>query len=498
MTSEHGGAPVAAPPVEPGSIGPSVLRGSAWTMGGYAMGQLLRLAGNLVLARVLFPAVFGQMALVNVFIQGLTMFSDVGTGPAIIQGSRGDDPVFLNTAWTIQVVRGLLLWLASWALAWPVAAFYDQPLLGWVIPAAALSAVAAGFESTGMHTEQRHLRLGRLTVVEFAAQAAGIVASVLLAIGYRYAYEPNDPRAVWAVVMGGLVASGVRLVLSHTFLPGVRHRFHLERAALDHLFGFGRWIFLSTVLTFLASQSDRLIFGKLIPLEVFGVYSLAAMLAMLPTQAVLKLSQSVIFPMYSRLAGEAGFREAFWRVRWLLLIGGGAVVSALIACGPYLVGTLYDSRYSEAGWILQYLAAMAWFQILECTNGAALLAHGRVAWVAAGGVSKVLGLAVLVPVGYHLGALPGALVALVLSDFLKYLTVAAGATLLGLRGFGPDAFLTSGVAIASLLGTLSTRGTLVGPGLRNVNALATATVAALTLWVVFGAWHLWRAKLIRS
>ena len=59
---------------------------------------------------------------------------------------------------------------------------------------------------------------------------------------------------------------------------------------------FGRWIFVSTVLTFLAGQSDRLVFGKMIPIALFGVYSIASMLAALPTQAVLKLGGAVIFP----------------------------------------------------------------------------------------------------------------------------------------------------------------------------------------------------------
>jgi hypothetical protein len=64
------------------------VRGSAWALGGHATGQLLRFGGNLVLAWLLVPKLFGLMALVNIFIQGLGMFSDVGIGPAIIQNRR--------------------------------------------------------------------------------------------------------------------------------------------------------------------------------------------------------------------------------------------------------------------------------------------------------------------------------------------------------------------------------------------------------------------------
>ena len=93
------------------------LRGSALTAGSYAITQGLRLGSNLILTRLLFPEAFGLMALVSVFLVGLAMFSDIGIGPAISHSKRGDEPGFLDTAWTLQVARGVILWLGASALA---------------------------------------------------------------------------------------------------------------------------------------------------------------------------------------------------------------------------------------------------------------------------------------------------------------------------------------------------------------------------------------------
>ena len=385
-----------------GSILAPAVRGSLWALGGHLVGQAIRLAGNLVLTRLLFPAVFGEMALVFIFIQGLQMFSDVGSGPAIVRSPRGADPAFLDTAWTVQAGRGLLLWLASWAVAWPAAAFYGQPALRWLIPVAGLTALMGGLESTAMYGLQRELRLERLTVTELVSQASGMAVSIALAALDRAVAGPGDPRAAWALVTGSLVASATRLVLSHRYLPGARSHLRLERDALRELLHFGRWIFVSTVLAFLAGQLDRLVLGKFASLSVLGVYSVAAMLATLPTQAILKVGSAVVFPTYSRLGARADFPEVFLRVRGPLLLGGGALCGALIAAGPHLVDLLYDSRYRDAGWILQFLAAGAWFQVLECTNGAALLARGQTRWVAAGSAVKVVGLIAGIPIGFHL------------------------------------------------------------------------------------------------
>src|SRR5436190_19575910 len=123
------------------------IKSSVWMMIGWALGQVIRFGGNLILSRLLFPELFGLMALVNVFFQGLQMFSDVGIGPAIIQNKKGDEPRFVNTAWTIQCARGFVLTLVGCLLAWPIAKFYREPRLVWLFPLVAANAALAGFNS---------------------------------------------------------------------------------------------------------------------------------------------------------------------------------------------------------------------------------------------------------------------------------------------------------------------------------------------------------------
>src|ERR687885_208624 len=113
------------------SLKNQALRGTVWTIAGYGASQVLRLGSNIILTRLLLPEFFGLMNLVNVFIIGLHLFSDVGLGPSVVQNKRGDDPDFLNTAWTIQVGRGIILWICSLILAWPVSQFYNEPQLLW-------------------------------------------------------------------------------------------------------------------------------------------------------------------------------------------------------------------------------------------------------------------------------------------------------------------------------------------------------------------------------
>jgi O-antigen/teichoic acid export membrane protein len=130
---------------------------------GQAASQGLRLVSNLILSKLLFPEAFGLMALVNMLMLGLAAISDVGLQPAIIRHARGDEQRFLDTAWTIQVIRGVILWGIGSALAIPMADFYNEPELVTIVPIATLSALLAGFTSTKIVTLTRHMRPGRLS-----------------------------------------------------------------------------------------------------------------------------------------------------------------------------------------------------------------------------------------------------------------------------------------------------------------------------------------------
>lgn len=416
-------------------------------MAAFGGSQLLRFAGNLILTRLLFEEAFGLMALVTALLQGLQLFSDVGIGPSIIQSSRGNDPHFLNTAWTVQVIRGCVLWIVSCIIAVPFATFYGDPLLAWIVPVSGLTALLAGFNSTRLFTAYRNVDLARVSIVELGSQAFGLAVMVVWAF---------VDRSIWSLVAGGLAGTLARLVLSHTILPGIKNRLRWDRSALSLMMSFGRWIFFSTVLTFLVGQSDRLIFGKMIPIAALGVYGVGSMIATMPATAIGRIGASVFFPIYSRMhnAGE-GLGVVFERVRRPLLLVAGWMIAGLIGGGQAAVNLLYDQRYSEAGWIVQLLALGSWFAVLETTNGAALLARGQANWTAASNGGKLAGMLVLIPVGYSIGGFPGAVIGLISSEVLKYAVSAFAAVRAGLEGWPQDLRLTGWVLATAWLGSFS-------------------------------------------
>jgi O-antigen/teichoic acid export membrane protein len=345
-------------------------RAVAATLFGFGGGQLMRLASNLILTRLLFPEAFGLMALLQVFLTGLEMLSDLGVGPAVVQHRRGDDPGFLNTAWTLQILRGGLLWLVACAIAPLAAGFYEQDLLLLMLPVAGLNLLISGFVSIGIATASRHLRLGRLTWLDLGVQAFGVSVTVLLA--YLTA-------SVWALVFGALISTLARTMLSHLILPGPPLRLRLERDATADLINFGKFILLSSLAGFLFSNVDRILLGKFVTLPELAVYNIGFFMASVPLTIFRQIDQKVMMPLFvSRPPAEgAANRHRISRARYLL---SGATISLLVVLGlvgDWLVRVLYDPRYHAAGPILVLMAAASLPKVVTGTYGSLMLSRGN-------------------------------------------------------------------------------------------------------------------------
>lgn len=411
------------------------IHGSIWILAGHGISQVLRLGGNLALAWLLFPKAFGMMALVNILMQGLKMFSDIGIQPSIVQNERGNDQVFLNTAWTIQVGRGLILWLVACLLAWPFAAIYDEPQLLQFIPVAGLTVLIGGFNSTSIATASRHLAIDRLTKLEIVVQVVSISVMIVGALLWR---------SVWALVVGGLVGTSLRLLLSHTWLAEHQNRFGWDREAARSLVRFGKWIFLSTAMTFLVLQADRLLLGKLVPLDVLGVYSVALVLMKLPKDLGLRLTRQVLFPVLSRQnrIDPNTLPEKIRLARSMILSVGVFVFLGVALLAPSFFRLLYDERYHDAGWIAQLLAIPVWFSLLRSTGSPALLALGDSRSVAMSTIVNLLTTVTGCLVGFYLYDLVGFVLGIAVGSLVGHVAIELALARRGILIYGQDIVFT--------------------------------------------------------
>ncbi|MWD29822.1 oligosaccharide flippase family protein [Aquicoccus sp. SCR17] len=425
------------------------MRSSAFTVAGFGSSQVIRLASNLILARLLFPEAFGLMALVSVILQGLMQFSDVGVTPAILQSRRGDDEDFLNTAWTIQVMRGVGLWLTACALGLPMAWFYGEPRLALMLPVAGLSLILTGLNPTALDTANRHLNFGRVTAIDIAVQVVGVVTGVALAW---------ITGSVWALIASGVLAALANLILLNLFLPGIRNRFRWEPAAAQELVTFGKWIFLATVCGFLWNQADKILIGKYLPLDVFGVYNIGYFLASFPLLLGGMITRRLLIPIYRELPPSES-RENFLKLRQMrtAVTGGLLALLAVFALGGVpLVDLLYDDRYAMAGAVVSLVAVIQIPQVIVLTYDQAALAAGDSRRFFVLTLAKAAAMILCLIAGLELAGLLGAILGLGAAMILVYPVVVWLARRMGAWDGPHDAIAALiGIALAVVVALLN-------------------------------------------
>ncbi|GGG78408.1 hypothetical protein GCM10011415_29250 [Salipiger pallidus] len=426
------------------SLSARAMRSSLLTIGGFGFSQGVRLASNLILTRLLFPEAFGLMALVSVIMMGLQQFSDVGTTTSILQSKRGDDRAFLDTAWTLQVLRGFGLFLTGCALSWPLAQFYGEPQLLHILPTASIALFIAGFRPTKVDTANRHLLIGRMTLLDMTTQVSGIGAAVLLAW---------LTGSVWALVLSGIFATVLEVALTWLFLPGAPNRLRWEREALGELVTFGKWIFLSTVCGFFFSQADKILMGKYLSLDLLGIYNIGYFLASFPMLLGGMVTRRILIPIYRETPPREN-RRNFLRLRKMRFLVTSVLivlVGVFAAVGDVLVNLLYDPRYQVAGGVVVIVACVQMPQIIVQTYDQAALAAGdsRTFFVLA--LARAVLMVGCILVGLEMAGLFGALLGIGAAYVLAYPVVVWLARRMGAWDPLHDAvFAAAAVALATL------------------------------------------------
>jgi len=368
-TVSPGGEP-ANLPYQDRSLKHRMILGYVWTFFGYGASQVLRFGSGIVTRHLLLPEVFGLMGMVNTTLQGLQMCSEMGIGASIVQHPKGEDAEFLRTAWTIHVLRGFTLWLCACLLTLPIARFYEEVPLLWLIPAGTLTVLIDGFKSMKFFTLARRLEIRVLTIIDLSCQAVTITVTIVWAWLWP---------SVWALVAGALCGCALRVTFSHLVLGPPRMRFAFDPDIAKKLIHFGKWLFLSTILTFLIGFIDKGVLGKLMEnMASFGVYMTACLFSNAMVDVVRKVSQNVLFPVYSRLAeqGSERLRTQTLRIRRLMLLATLPPVWVLIVWGPEIIDLLLPVEFAAAGGYLQLLAIGTLFSTVLIPVGSVLLAAG--------------------------------------------------------------------------------------------------------------------------
>jgi O-antigen/teichoic acid export membrane protein len=346
------------------------------------------------------------------------MFSELGILANVVQHPRGDDPAFLNTAFSIQAARGLFIWFVAVLCAYPVALFYKQPEIMPLLVVAGLSEMVRGLTSTAAWTLTRHVNLKNITLLSVGAEVASFGVAIVWAVA--------SPSA-WALV-ARTVASAVVYAAGSHFIAKPFVRFGWDRTAARDILHFGGWISLSTAAYFLGGQGERLVLAKFVTPAELGCFSLAIMISSVPAGGIGQLVNQIFLPVISSSVrtSRMGTVRDFGRARRLFFAVALFAGVGFLSCGKPFVTLLLNPKYRMTGWMLQALGLRVALDLFAAPASSLILAYGQSKYSAAANTTRLVFMIGGIWCAFALFGLREAIYVLVVAQVLSYFPLIFG------------------------------------------------------------------------
>lgn len=320
-----------------------------------------------VLARILSPEDYGQVAVGLLCVSLVQIFTEVGVKQNLVQ-ERDHTQSLIWTAWTVNVIRGLLISGVVFFLAPFAAVFFRQAQTTAIIRALGLVPLLQSIQNIRIVYFQRELQFKKVFLYELSGAVGGLATAITAALILRNA---------WALVLGQIATVSILTALSYVLFPELPHPM-LDKPSLKQLYAFGKWMFLASLVSYFTLQGDKFFVGRLFNAETLGIYSMATMITNIIMQEFGKGISHVLFPAYAKIKGNSRrLKEAFIK-SYELLIG----LLAPACLGLYLVSddlvvVILGDKWLQMIPMLKLLAVVGIASGLSASGRGLFMALGR-------------------------------------------------------------------------------------------------------------------------
>lgn len=242
-------------------------------VGARLLSRMIDLGTMLILVRLLTPRDFGLVAIAMTMVTILEAALELPISQALVHLPKME-PHHFDTAFTISLLRGLLLFILCAGFAVPFAYWYGHPELKFLILALSVAPAARGLQNPRLAEYAKALNFKYEFCFELAGKSIAFVAAGLVAY---------LTRSYWAIGVCTIAGPTIISALGYVFIP-YRPRISLRDWRLFS--GFLSWISLSQIIMAVNFQSDQLLLGKLMPAARLGLFTTSSNLSVIPLNAL--------------------------------------------------------------------------------------------------------------------------------------------------------------------------------------------------------------------
>ncbi|SEW14557.1 polysaccharide transporter, PST family/lipopolysaccharide exporter [Chitinophaga sp. YR573] len=343
--------------------------GIKWTTLSSAIGALVQLLQVVILSRFLSPADFGVMAIAIFFIGFSQLFLDMGIPTAIIYNQQVSKQQLDSLFW-LNIIVGWSLFVVILLMAPSIAAFYHEAQLKNIIILIASAFIILPFEQQFYALMKKELLFNQIAKRDITAKLISFVVAIVLAWKGAGVYALVISYLV-SVFLGAIlvIISGIKF-----HKPGMHFRFSDTKPFLS----FGLYQSGENMLNYFYNQVDTLLIGKLLGVEMLGIYNVAKNLSMRPTQVINPIVTQVTFPVMAKLQHDDNMLKSIYlkSVNYLSSVNFPIYTYMGVFAAP-LIALVFGNRWHDAGPLLQILSAYAMVRSIINPIGTLLFSKGK-------------------------------------------------------------------------------------------------------------------------
>ena len=329
--------------------------------------QIVQFIISIVLARLLFPAQFGLIGMLTIFMAVAQTFLNSGFGSALIQ-KRDADQTDICSVFYFNIIIGIVATGFLYVAAPWIADFYKQPELTSLTRALSLTIIINSFGLIQYTIVTKEINFKTLTKVSIIASfLSGIIGIIMAYNGF----------GVWSLVyqqISRAVMSTILLWIFNSWRPSLVFSFK----SLREMFRFGSRMLASGLLDQIFNNIYLLVIGKLFSAADLGYFTRAKTLQELPSQTLSNMVGRVTFPVFSSIQDDherlkRGMKKALTS---LAFINFPIMIGLSVVARPMVI-VLFTERWLESVPYLQLLSFLGFLYPMHVINLNMLQAMGR-------------------------------------------------------------------------------------------------------------------------
>ena len=354
--------------ITPGeTLSKKVVKGGFWVFFLRIVNRGFSLIRLIILARILSPNDFGLMGIALLTMSALETFSQTGFQAALIQ-KKEDITSHLDAAWTVLILRGLILFTILYFITPYAAIFFDAPEAKPIIRVIGFSVLFQAFTNIGVIYFKKELEFNKEFIYQFAGTLADFIVAVTAVLILKN---------VWALVFGLLAGNATRCIVSYLIHP-YKPRLSSDLGRAKELFGFGKWILGSSILVFLITQGDDIFVGKLLGTTVLGFYQLAYRISNMPATEITHVISQVTFPAYSKLQDNLPkLRETYLKVLQFIAFLSFPIAGLIFILAPDFTKIFLGEKWMPMVHVMQILCIFGVTRSINALFGSFLQGIGK-------------------------------------------------------------------------------------------------------------------------